>query len=133
MAKIAAMVFGVIFLIAGIWGFFSDSVVGFIAADRLSSIIHIIAGIALLVTAKKAASAQMLRTVGILYVIFAILGFINNPTVLFGTFATSAASNWFYLVVGVILTVLGFSGKKGMSSDMSSSAPMSTPPATPQM
>ena len=131
MAKISAIVFGIIFVIAGIWGLFAQPVLGFIAADRIGSIVHIIVGIVLLVLASKSSAATALKTVGIIYVILAILGFIQGSTILFGTFVTTAATTWFYLIAGLVIAILGFaSGKKG--GDVS--APMSTPtPSAPQM
>ncbi len=124
MAKKSAIVFGIIFVIAGILGFFMNPVIGFITADALSSIIHIVAGIILLAVASKPSAAGMLKTIGIIYVIFAILGFIQGSTVLFGAFATSMATNWFYLVVGIIIAALGFSAKKGMAAPMGNAPQM---------
>lgn len=116
MAKTSAIIFGIIFVIAGVWGFFSDSVLGFIAADTLSSIIHLVVGIVLLVVAAKPTAVTALKTVGIVYFIFAILGFVQGTTVLFGAFVTNSATNWFYLIVGVVVALLGFSGKGSSSS-----------------
>ena len=120
MAKTSAIIFGIIFVIAGIWGFFANPILGFLAADSVSSIIHIIAGLVLLIVAAKPAAASALKTIGIIYVVFAILGFLQTSTVLFGVFTTSMASNWFYLVVGIIVAALGWSSAKG---GMSSAAP----------
>ena len=128
MAKVSAIIFGVIFVIAGVWGLFMSPVIGFIAADKVSSIIHIIVGIVLLVLAGKHSAAAALKTVGIIYVIFAILGFIGKTSVL-GVFTIDMATTWFYLVVGIIIAALGFSSaKKGMSSS-APSAPMSSTPS----
>ncbi|MDE2038361.1 MAG: DUF4383 domain-containing protein [Patescibacteria group bacterium] len=128
MAKTTSWIFGIIFLIAGVWGLFMTPVVGFIAADTLSSIVHIVVGIVLLVVASKPAAVATLKTIGILYVVFAVLGFVQGTSVLFGTFVTDAATNWFYLVVGIVIAALGWSAKSG------SSAPMSSPSSSaPQM
>ncbi len=120
MAKTTAWVFGIIFIIAGIWGFWPPAV-GFLAADALSSIVHIVVGIILLALAGKPSAAGALKTVGIIYVVFAILGFIQGSTVLFGVFATDQVANWFYLVVGIVIAAIGFSAGK------------SSAPAVPQM
>ncbi len=128
MAKTASWVFGVIFVIAGIWGFFATPVVGFIAADTLSSVVHLVVGIVLLVLASKPSAATALKTVGIIYVIFAVLGFFQGGTVLFGTFVTDAATNWFYLVVGIVIAALGFSAKGDMAMPAAPSAPSGSAP-----
>jgi uncharacterized membrane protein len=112
MAKKVAVVLGAIFVIAGVWGFFSPTAVGFLVADMLSSIIHLIVGIVLLVVSGKSSVGNVLKTVGIVYVIFAILGFVQGDTVLFGAFITDMAANVFYLIVGLVLAGAGFAGKK---------------------
>ncbi len=127
MAKVSAIIFGIIFVIAGVWGLFMSPVIGFISADKVSSIIHIIVGIVLLVLAGKSSAAAALKTIGIIYVIFAILGFIGKTSVL-GIFTTDMATTWFYLVVGIVIAALGFAAKKGMSSS-APSAPMSSTPS----
>lgn len=121
MAKTTAWVFGVIFIIAGIWGFFAAPAVGFIAAAWLSSLVHVVVGIVLLALANKPSAAGALKTVGILYVVFAILGFIQGSSVLWtSAFPTDMVTNWFYLVVGIVVAALGFSAK---GSSMASAAP----------
>jgi hypothetical protein len=121
MAKKSALIFGIIFVLAGILGFFMNPVIGLIAANTASNIIHIIIGIILLVVAGKSSAAMALKTVGIIYVIWAILSFLGV-----NVGPASTATAWFYLVVGIIIAALGFASKKGMSS-----APAA--PMTPQM
>ena len=115
MAKKSAITFGVIFVIAGLWGF-TGSFLGIFAADAVGSIIHIIVGIVLLYVAFKAVASTIstLKTVGILYIIFAILGFWQGTTILFGAFATNGAANWLYLILGVVIAAIGFADKKSV-------------------
>ena len=68
--------------------------------------------------ASKPSAVGMLKTVGILYIIFAVLGFISV-----NLFTMNSGSSWLYLVLGVIITILAFSEKKPV-------APMG---AAPQM
>ena len=62
MAKKASWIFGVIFIIAGLWGFFAPPAIGFIAADAFSSIVHVIVGVVLLIMASKPSAATTLKT-----------------------------------------------------------------------
>jgi len=112
MVKKVAIVLGIVFVIAGVWGFFSPVAVGFLVADKLSSIVHILVGIVLLLVSGKSSVVVALKTVGIIYVLFAILGFIQGDSVLFGTFVTNMIANVFYLIVGLVLAGVGFAGKK---------------------
>jgi len=119
MAKTSAIVFGIIFVVAGVWGFFSSPILGLFVADTVSSIIHVVVGIVLLVVASKPAAIVTLRTIGIVYIIFAIIGFMSGVSVL-NIFVVNGAANWLYVILGVVIAVLGFSSKH---EEMSSSAP----------
>lgn len=120
MTKTVSWVLGVILVVAGIWGFFADKAVGFIAADTISSIIHLVVGLVVIITASKCAG-MTLKIVGIIYIIWGILGMVGwNFTV------ADSVTNWFYLVVGLVVAIIGFMSK----GDMSSAAPA---PTAPQM
>ena len=114
MAKTSAIVFGIIFLIAGIWGLIANSFLGVFAADASSSVIHIVVGIILLAVASKPAAVGTLKTIGVIYIIFAILGFIQGSAILW--FTTNGAATWLYLVLGIVIAVLGWSSKKGVTA-----------------
>ncbi|MFA6432743.1 MAG: hypothetical protein WCV82_02940 [Candidatus Paceibacterota bacterium] len=117
MAKTSSWVFGVILVIAGVWGFFIQPAVGFIAADTMSSIMHVIAGVVLLALATKSSAGMALKVIGIIYVVWALLGFLSWNFV-----AADGVTNWFYLVVGIVVAALGWSAKDGGAA-----------PAAPQM
>jgi hypothetical protein len=114
MAKTSSIVFGIIFIIAGIWGFISSPILGIFAADTMSSVVHIIVGIILLAMAAKPAAVATLKTIGVIYVIFAIIGFISGSSML-GIFTVNAGANWLYLILGIVIAVLGWSGKESSS------------------
>lgn len=118
MAKTFSWVFGVVLVVAGVCGFFMQPALGFIAADMVSSIIHVVAGVILVAMAGKSSAGKTLKVIGIIYVLWAILGFLGwSFTAIDGT------TTWFYLVVGIVMALLGWSSHKGMSAPMSSSAP----------
>jgi hypothetical protein len=119
MAKTSAIVFGIIFLIAGVLGLVASPVLGMFAFGSVASIIHIIVAIVLFAVASKPGAVGALKTIGIIYVIFFILSLLNV------TFLGDSASGWLYLILGLILAILGFSVKKGGS--------MAAPSAAPQM
>ena len=125
MAKTTSWVFGVIFIIAGVWGFFAQPAVGFVAAGWLSSLVHVVVGVVLLALASKPSAVTALKTVGILYVVFAILAFMQGSSVLWtDAFPADAATSWFYLVVGIVIAALGFSAKNGeMAAPAAPAAP----------
>lgn len=118
MAKTSAIIFGIILVLAGILGFFTNPVVGLIAASTLSNIIHIILGLILLIVAAKPGAGMTLKVIGIIYVIWGILALVGVTA--------DHVTGWTYLVIGIIVAALGFASKKGMSSS-APAAPMSTP------
>jgi predicted tellurium resistance membrane protein TerC len=86
--------------------------IGFIAADYVSSVIHIIVGLILLIVAQKPSAAGALKIFGIIYVILGILGLVGGEFM-----ANDATTAWFYLIVGVVVAVLGFSSKNVKRGD----------------
>ncbi len=122
MAKTASWIFGAILVIAGISGFFMQPALGFIAADTMSSILHIILGAIVLAMAGKSSASKTLKIVGIIYVLWGVIGFLGWNFV-----AADMVTNWFYLVAGIVMAGIGWSGMKG-----SAAMPMSSPSA-PQM
>ncbi len=133
MAKKSALVFGIIFLLVGILGFIPNGIVGMGATfetNTLHNVIHLVFGLILVWIAVKspAKSSMTLKVVGIIYLILAIVGFIQGTTVL-GIVPVNSADNWLHLVLGIVIGALGFAGKK--EDGMSSSAP--SQPSAPQM
>jgi len=126
MAKTASLVIGIVFLIVGILGFIPNGIVGdegTFMTNGLHDSIHILFGLILLFVSVKAASkaSTALKVTGIIYLILAIIGFIQGTTVL-GIIPVNGADNWLHLVLGVVISTLGFTGKKDDS--MSASAPV---------
>ncbi len=106
MAKTTAIVFGVIFIIAGIWGFISSPVLGLFGFTTLASVVHVIAGIVLLAMAGKSSVTRTLKTAGIIYVIFFVLSLLRV------TLLGNTTSGWLYFILGFVITILAFSNKK---------------------
>ena len=119
MAKTTSIVFGIIFLIAGVLGLFMSPVLGLFAFGTLASIIHIIVAVILFAVAAKPSAVGALKTFGVVYVIFFILSLLGVAAL------GDSTSGWLYLVLGLIMAIIAFSGKKGGA--------MVSPSATPQM
>jgi hypothetical protein len=111
MAKKAATVFGVVFVLLGILGFFNDPVLGVFNVNTLHNLVHIILGLILLVGANKNPS-KSLMVVGVVYLFVAILGFIMVPDggMLLGLVEINGADNWLHIVLALLL--IGASKKR---------------------
>jgi len=110
MAKIASIVFGAILVIIGILGFLTSPVLGLFTVSMLSAIIALIAGIALLVFAVKPQAVRTMKIVGVIYIIFAALGFYSGSNVL-GIFTVNSAVCWLYAMLGVLIAMFAWSAK----------------------
>ncbi len=126
MAKKSALFFGFVLVIIGLLGIFSTSIVGangYFMTNTAHDIVHLALGILLVWAGVGAAnkSGMMLKLVGLIAVIIAILGLWMGSPIL-GLFASNSHSDWLHLVVGILLIILGMHGEKHMMA-----APMSQP------
>ena len=117
MAKKAALVFGIIFVIVGITGFIPNNPLasgnGLFEVNAIHNLVHIILGLILIFAANKAAAAA-LKWEGVLYLVVADLGFFTGSFI--GLFNENAADNWLHLVLGIVLLAIGWSAAKNSSA-----------------
>ena len=119
MAKKVAVLFGVIFVLVGVLGFFPSPLVGMAGVfetDALRNIVHLLFGLVLLVVAMKspAKSAHWLKILGVVYLVLAVLGFlmIGGGGKLLGLVHMNHADHWLHVVLGVVLLGAGLMAKK---------------------
>jgi len=109
-ARTAAMVLGIVFLIAGALGFVPNPIVGangIFMTNHLHDWVHVGSGIVLLLGAYSPLGAGMtLRVVGIIYAIVAVLGFMMGGMV-FGI-AMNMADHWLHVVLAIVILYAGF-------------------------
>ena len=126
MSKTLAMIFGVVFVLVGLLGFVNMPILGLFEVNVLHNLVHIILGIILIAGSRsmnpKAAVSSM-KTVGIIYLLVAVLGFVLVPVSgkLLGLVQMNAADNWLHLVLGVVLLIASMSVKSEMKSSPMSS------------
>ncbi len=130
MSKKLAGIFGVVFVLVGFLGFFSNPIVGavgYFETDLVHNLVHLLIGVVLLLVVATAPgkSNLWLKIVGALYLVLALFGFlsITDSGTLFGLVRMNNADNYLHLLLGVIIFGAGF-----MSSDeheMPQSMPMS--------
>lgn len=130
MAKTLSIIFGIVFIIIGILGFVGNPLVGegaTFVTNTAHDIVHLVSGIVLLLAGFSSvkAGAAALKTIGIIYLIVTILGFVLSSPML-GIIEYNAADNWLHLVLAVILILAGLKGGKG--EDMPADAPPMSQP-----
>ncbi len=127
MAKTLAMIFGIVFILVGALGFINNPILGMFEVDAIHNVVHILLGIWLVAAARNMspkAAPMAMKTVGIIYLVLAVLGFILVPESgkLLGIVTMNGADNWLHVVLGVVLLIAGMSTNKSMPMQ---STPMS--------
>lgn len=121
-----ALVFGIIFVLAGLLGFVSNPLIGangLFMTNGAYNIVFIILGVILLIGSRggQGKSARWLKIVGVIFIILAVLGFLMPGPMLLGILAINSMDNWLVLILGVILIIGGMRGNSPASQPM---APM---------
>lgn len=121
MKKALIRFFGVILLLLGIVGFFSNSIIGptgYFYATAGMSVVNLLAGIILLaVSGEEARAGLWLKIAGVVYFIVAVIGFaitaaggVGN---VLGFMGVNMAANWLYAIAGILMFGSGFVENKG--------------------
>ena len=115
-----AAVFGAVFTLVGLAGFFvsetfaeqdDNTLLGF-EVNHLHNIVHLLIGVALLAASKRTDTARRLNlTIGATYVALAVLGPFINDTAL-DVIALNTADNWLHLFSGVLLVAVALGADK---------------------
>ncbi len=121
MLKKAALVFGVVLIIAGIAGFIpalspTDSegvkrVLGILEVNALHNLVHLLSGVAAIALSRSEAHASLyFKVFGVIYAIVTVVGFAQVHTVL-GLIPVNLADNLLHVAISVSALYLGFGVK----------------------
>lgn len=114
MARTIAKVFGIVFVLLGILGFFVPFT-GLLDLTVTHDIIHLVIGIVLLAGSGSTQTSQKLATVfGAVYLVVAILGFFVQNVL--GILTLDLADNILHLVLAIILLYVGLSKSASMTN-----------------
>ncbi len=123
--QLAAMIFGVVFLLVGILGFVPGittnydqltfagpmsgaMLLGLFAVSILHNIVHLAFGVAGLALARTAAGARNYLVVGgVVYAVLWIYGLVTDPMSSTNFVPLNTADNWLHLVLAVAMVGLG--------------------------
>ena len=111
-ARTAAIVLGVILILVGILGFIPNPLVsadGLFMVNTAHNLVHIVTGVVLVGGAYSGVGgAMVLKVVGIVYVLIAILGFVMTGDMLLGFIMNNMADRWLHVVLAIVFLVAGF-------------------------
>lgn len=111
-----AQIFGVVFLIIGIAGFFFSvtmeeaMLLGMFPVNVAHNVVHLLFGIWGLAAARSFAGARSYAQIaGVIYLVLAVLGFVA-PTG-FGIVPIGGNDIWLHAVIGIVLAYFGFTAR----------------------
>ena len=111
--KTFALILGIVLLIIGIWGLFTNSILGIFGVNIAQSVLHIIAGAFGLYVGTKGKGPGYNLTIGWIGIVLGILGYIPSiDTLLNSLLNINIATTWLHIVVGVISLIVGYSVKE---------------------
>lgn len=119
MAKTILYVFGVVFTLVGILGFFMASpLLGIFEVNALHSAIHLATGIIMLAVAYmwSESSRMTAQIFGVVYALVAILGFVMGEGMLLGLIQVNMEDNILHTLVALVLLYAGFTAKDSSPS-----------------
>ena len=128
--KVWAIIVGIILLLIGIIGFFTDSVFGIFGVNTIQNIVHLSTGLIFLLGGlAKATTAKKVNVwLGIIYLLVAILGFIGLLKFL-NVQGGLDADNFLHTILGLVTIIVGFTVK--VEPTMAApTAPTTLPPTT---
>lgn len=108
--RTVAAVFGVIYLVVGIYGFIATpegDLLGLFPVNQIHHVVHIVIGAGLLYGATGTAAAILMnRVFGVVLVVVGLLGFVSPEG--FDIMPIGGNDIWLHLVTGAILLIVGF-------------------------
>lgn len=135
MVKRVAMVFGIVFLLAGILGLLSAGgtsmaadpapamLLGRFGVNLLHNIVHLLFGVWGVLAARSFSGAkQYAQIAGTLYLILAVCGFLIPTT--FGLIPIGGSDIWLHAGIGLVLAGVGFTAKEGSAAPATAGAKM---------
>ncbi len=110
LVKPVTWLFGLVFLVVGILGFFMNPILGLFEVNTLHNLVHLVSGAVALIAASMSTSASRsyLVVFGLVYAVVTIAGFLNLALVN-DLLQINGADNWLHLLITLVFLIVGFS------------------------
>ena len=111
--KTYALILGIVLAIVGLWGLFTQTILGIFGVNILQSILHLIAGGFGIYVGTKGQGKGYNMILGWLGIILGIFGFIPGiKTVLLNLLNINMATTWLHVVIGVVSLAVAYGVKQ---------------------
>jgi hypothetical protein len=119
MLKAAAILFGIVFLVAGALGFVPaittqmngmPMLLGIFHVNTAHNIVHLASGAVFLLggLVSTGASRAFFRVFGLVYAVVTVLGFLKGDGLLLGAISNNMPDVWLHMVLAAVMLLLGF-------------------------
>jgi hypothetical protein len=110
MAKTAAYIFGAVLAVVGVWGFFQNPVLDIFTVNTLHNIVHLASGLVLLAAAMWGRSVMALMTLGVVYLVVAVLQFVM-PDLTASLLNTNSTDLGLHVALAVVFIAVAWMSK----------------------
>ena len=111
--KTYALVLGVVLAIIGIWGLFSESLLGLFGVNLLQSVLHLIAAAFGVYVGLKGEGPGFNSSIGWIGLVLGVLGFVPGASdLLFSLLNINTATTVLHLAIGVVSLGVYYGAKK---------------------
>ncbi|MBX4211678.1 MAG: DUF4383 domain-containing protein [Candidatus Yanofskybacteria bacterium] len=111
MARTIVRLYGIVFVVVGIIGFFNDPVFGLFEVDTAHNLVHLVSGLLALIMSRSEGGARTYaKLFGIVYGVVTVWGFLNGSGQVLGM-DTNGADNILHLILTLPLLYVGFMGR----------------------
>jgi Domain of unknown function (DUF4383) len=128
MAKTFGMLFGIVFLAIGVFGFVPGvtttgadgmpMLLNIFMVNTVHSVVHIASGVVFLLASMSGGAAASLwfKIFGLVYALVAIMGFVVGTGMIFGLISNNPADTWLHVVLAVVMLAIGFGSPKAAAA-----------------
>ncbi len=109
--KTYAFILGLVLLIVGIWGFFTQSILGIFGVNTLQSVLHVIAGLFGLYVGTSGEGSGYNSVIGWIGIILGILGFVAAD-LLISLLNINSSITYLHIVLGVLSLIVYYGASK---------------------
>lgn len=110
--KTYALILGIVLAVVGIWGLFTQSILGLFGVNTTQSVLHIIAAIFGIYVGTKGEGPGYNSSIGWIGIVLAVLGFIpQTGALLLQYLNVNTATTWLHAVIGVVSLIVAYTAE----------------------